>query len=79
MEIESALKEYGLTEKEMQEAQIAILAFLTGIDETFAQPIMARHAYTVEDIVHNKRFKDIIHWNDKRVSMDLNSIHEVYE
>ena len=70
---------HGLNEKEMQEAQIAILASLTGIDETFAQPIMARHAYTVEDIVHNKRFKDIIHWNDKRVSMDINSIHEVYE
>ena len=70
---------YGLNAKKWEEEQIAIVASLTGIDETFSQPIIARHTYTVEDIVYNKRFKDIIHWHDKRVTMDLKGIHEVHE
>ncbi len=68
-----------LNEKTAPEAQIAIIASLTGIDETFSQPIMARHVYTVEDIVYNKRFKDIIQWHDRRVTMDLKGIHQIQE
>ena len=58
---------------------MGILASLTGIDETFSQPIIARHAYSVEDIVYNKHFKDIITWHDKKVHIDLKSIHELHE
>ncbi len=70
---------HGMNEKAMQEAQMAISASLIGIDETFSQPIIARHAYTVGDIVYNKRFKDIIRWHDKKVTIDLKGIHEVHE
>ncbi len=69
----------NLTEKEMQESQVAIIASLTGIDETFSQPIIARHTYTLEDVVYHKHFKDIIHWHERRVTIDLKGIHEVYE
>lgn len=69
----------GMDEKKMREAQMGILASLTGIDETFSQPIIARHAYSMDDFVYNKRFKDIITWHDKKVHIDLKGIHELYD
>ncbi len=69
----------GMDEGKMREAQMGILASLTGIDETFSQPIIARHSYSIEDIVYNKRFKDIIVWHDKKVHIDLKGIHDLHE
>jgi inward rectifier potassium channel len=69
----------GMDEAKMREAQMGILASLTGIDETFSQPIIARHSYSLEDIVYNKRFKDIIVWHDKKVHIDLKGIHDLHE
>lgn len=69
----------GMDDAAMRECQMGILASLTGIDETFAQPIIARHAYTPEDIVYNKRFRDIIVWHDKKVHIDLKGIHDLHE
>ncbi len=63
----------------MKEVQMGFLASLVGTDETFAQPIIARHAYAPEDIVYNKRFKDIVVWQDKRVHIDLKGIHDLQE
>jgi inward rectifier potassium channel len=70
---------FGMDEAKMHEAQMGILASLTGIDETFSQPIIARHSYSLEDIVYNKRFKDIIVWHDKKVHIDLKGIHDFHE
>jgi len=70
---------FGMDEAKMREAEMGILASVTGIDETFSQPIIARHAYAVEDIVYNKRFKDIILWQDKKVHIDLKGIHDFHE
>jgi inward rectifier potassium channel len=69
----------GMDEAKMKECQMGILASLTGIDETFSQPIIARHAYSAEDIVYNRRFKDIIVWHDKKVHIDLKGIHDLHE
>ena len=66
-------------EEKMREAQMGILASLTGIDETFSQPIIARHSYSIEDIVYNRRFKDIIIWHDKKVHINLKGIHDLHE
>jgi len=70
---------FGMNEAKMREAQMGILASVTGIDETFSQPIIARHAYSMEDIVYNKRFKDIITRHDKGVHINLKGIHEVHD
>ncbi|MDE1920940.1 MAG: ATP-sensitive inward rectifier potassium channel 10 [Candidatus Omnitrophica bacterium] len=70
---------FGMDEAKMREAQMGVLASLTGTDETFSQPIIARHAYSMEDIVYNRRFKDIIIWHDKKVHIDLKGIHDLYE
>jgi len=69
----------GMDENKMKETQMGILASLTGIDETFSQPIIARHSYSQEDIVYNRRFKDIITWHDKKVRIDLKGIHDLHE
>jgi len=68
---------FGMDEAQMREVQMGILASLTGIDETFSQPIIARHSYSVEDIVYDRRFKDIILWHDKKVHIDLKGIHDL--
>jgi inward rectifier potassium channel len=65
--------------EKMREAQMGILASLTGIDETFAQPIIARHAYSLEDIVFNRRFKDIITLYEKKLHINLKGIHDLHE
>ena len=70
---------FGMDVEKMRESQMGILASLTGIDETFSQPIIARHSYALEDIVYNKRFKDIIIWHDKKVHIDLKGIHDLHE
>jgi len=70
---------FGMDEAKMAEAQMGILASLTGIDETFSQPIIARHSYSIEDIVYNRRFKDIITLQDKKVHINLKGIHDLHE
>lgn len=70
---------FGMNEQLMKEGEVGIMASLTGVDDTFAQPIIARHVYTADEIVYNKRFKDIILWHEKKVHIDLKGIHEVYD
>jgi inward rectifier potassium channel len=70
---------FGMDENKMRESQMGILASLTGTDETFSQPIIARHSYSLEDIVYNRKFKDIIVWHDKKVHINLKGIHDLHE
>ena len=51
---------YGVTEEILKTASGQILVVLSGMDETFAQRIHARHSYLPEDIVWNKHFADVI-------------------
>jgi len=70
---------HGMDHQKMREDQIGLLASLTGTDETFSQPIIARHAYAPDDIVYNRRFKDIIIWHDRQVHINLKGIHDLHE
>jgi inward rectifier potassium channel len=69
----------GVTHEDMQKAQMGFLASLTGTDETFAQPIIARRAYAPDDIVYNRRFKDIIVFQGHKVHINLRGIHDLHE
>jgi inward rectifier potassium channel len=51
---------YGLTEERLRQASGQLLIVLSGMDETFAQRIHARHSYLPEDIVWNRHFADVI-------------------
>ena len=70
---------FGMDHNKMRADQVAILASLTGIDDTFNQPITARNAYTADEIVFNKRFKDIILWHESRVQIDLKGINDIHD
>ncbi len=68
---------YGMKREDMMNGNIEILATLTGIDSTFAQTIHARHAYAVDDIKENARFKDlIVDLPDGTRQVDLRRISE---
>jgi inward rectifier potassium channel len=51
---------YGMTEQALSQTAGQLLVVLSGIDETFAQRIHARHSYMPEDIVWNRHFADVI-------------------
>ncbi len=51
---------HGVTEEILKKASGQILVVLSGMDETFAQRIHARHSYLPSDIAWNKHFADVI-------------------
>lgn len=53
---------------------------VTGVDETLAQTIPARVRYTVDDIVQNARFVDILRVKpDGTRIIDYDHFHDIHE
>jgi inward rectifier potassium channel len=74
--IDSSSPLYGKTKKDLEDARAMILISFTGIDETFSQTVYSRFAYTPKDMVWNRRFKDILHFNpDGTVRVAIEDIH----
>lgn len=69
---------FGMDENTLRQKEVVIIASLTGLDETFSQTITARQVYTADDIVYNRRFKDIISRHGQKIHVDLKSIHEMH-
>jgi inward rectifier potassium channel len=69
---------YGTTPDSLFENQTTIVISLSGIDETVAQTIHARHIYAAQDILWNNRFVDVI-YNDANGDryVDYNNFHDV--
>jgi inward rectifier potassium channel len=51
---------HGATPESMAADDVEIICSITGIDETFAQPVHARFGYAAEDIRWNARLADIV-------------------
>ncbi len=68
---------FEMDENKMKESQVVIFASLSGLDDTFAQTIAARTVYRYDEIVTNKRFKDILVWKDNKMHIDLKGIHDM--
>ncbi|HYM31981.1 MAG TPA: ion channel [Candidatus Cybelea sp.] len=69
---------HGRSVEELYEAQIEIVVTVSGIDETFAQTIYARHSYITEDLRWNARFADILgRAPDGRRTVDYRQFHEI--
>jgi inward rectifier potassium channel len=51
---------YGLTAIDLAERHANISVLITGVDETVAYTINARHSYAAEEILFDHRFEDII-------------------
>jgi len=69
---------YGMTPEEVAQSDINIVVVMTGTDESFSQPVHARHVYQATDIVFGKHFKDIIGaTEDGRATIDYAQFHAV--
>lgn len=69
---------HGVTLEAMEATGLQIIVVLSGMDETFAQRIHARHAYLPEDMLWNKRFSDVIVYDeDGRRIIDFGRFHDV--
>ena len=68
---------YGYTPQMLAEQQAEIVVMLSGVDETLADRIYARHSYNVDEIVWNHRFVDVLSLtSDGRRVVDLTRFHD---
>jgi inward rectifier potassium channel len=69
---------YGMTTESLIETKSMLVVTLSGIDETVAQAVHARHTYYARDIMCNHRFVDVINrTDDGHRYIDYNYFHEV--
>ncbi|BAY19498.1 K+ channel inward rectifier domain-containing protein [Nostoc sp. HK-01] len=69
---------YGMTPESLTQTNCVLMVSLSGIDETVAQVVHARHSYGSNEILWNHRFVDILHHasNGHRY-IDYNHFHDV--
>ncbi|OGX08405.1 MAG: hypothetical protein A2Z88_02195 [Omnitrophica WOR_2 bacterium GWA2_47_8] len=67
----------GMDGEQLKEQQVVIFASLSGLDDTFSQTITARNAYRYDEIVYNKRFKDIIVFERNKFRLNIKGIHDM--
>jgi inward rectifier potassium channel len=69
---------YGTTPDSLQSDEAEIIVILTGLDETIAQTIHARHSFVADEILWNSRFVDILSRSpDGRRIVDYKQFHAV--
>jgi inward rectifier potassium channel len=70
----------GVTPEAMAAMGGEIIVAISGVDDTFAQRIHARHSYLPDEIVWGKRFDDMLSVNNEgRRIVDYNRFHDVRE
>ncbi|MDZ8107022.1 MAG: ion channel [Nostoc sp. DedQUE12a] len=69
---------YGMTPESLIQTNSMLMISLSGIDETVAQVVHARHSYSAKEILWNNRFVDIFHETpDGHRYIDYNRFHDV--
>lgn len=69
---------YGMTTESLIKTNTNIVVSLSGVDETVAQVVHARHSYTANEILWNYRFVDIFHHtSDGHRYIDYTRFHDV--
>lgn len=62
----------------LRERNAQVLLTISGLDETMSQPVHARYAYRLDEIVSNARFADIISVDpDETRVIDYSKFHEL--
>ena len=67
----------GATRESMEQSDAEIIASVTGLDETFAQTVHARHYYEPADIVWGARFADIVSRANGQFVIDYSRFDDV--
>ena len=71
---------YGATRESLEAVQAELIIVLSGIDDTFAQRIHARHSYLPHEIVWGPRHADVILTDEKgRRYIDYGRFHDLAE
>jgi inward rectifier potassium channel len=78
--IDPASPLYGLTASDLAQRHANISVLISGVDETVAYTITARHVYVTEEILFDHRFEDIIHNADSGDRFfDYSRFHQVQQ
>lgn len=68
---------YGFTIEQLKEGQTEFIVLLSGTDESLAEMVFARHTYSPDDILINRRFVDVITFTPGgRRIVDLSKFHD---
>ncbi|HEY2034861.1 MAG TPA: ion channel [Rhizomicrobium sp.] len=68
---------YGITPEIMAEQDMELIILLSGRDDVLADTIYARHAYSPDCILWDRRFTDVISTSPQgRLIVDLNKFHD---
>jgi inward rectifier potassium channel len=71
---------HGMSPRDIAASDLSIVVVMNGTDESFAQPVYARHVYAARDIVWGRHFADIIGvTDDGRPTIDYGKFHSVDE
>lgn len=70
---------YGMTEKEMHDADIEFMISLNGFDDTFAQTVSTRYSYTHDELIYGAKWISVFSTNKNgQTSQDLKKL-SLYE
>jgi inward rectifier potassium channel len=67
---------YGITPDMCDDSQLEIIALLSGMDETLADRIYARHSYVPDELLWDHRFVDVLSIANGRRVVDLTRFHD---
>ncbi len=68
---------YGMTEKEMKEADVEFMILLSGFDDTFSQTVNTRYSYKHDELIYGAKFISVFGQTEKgQTSQDMNKISE---
>jgi inward rectifier potassium channel len=69
---------YGMTSLSLSQTHALLMVSVSGIDETVAQVVHARHSYSANEILWNYQFVDVIyHTTDGHRYFDYTHFHDV--
>lgn len=68
---------WGMTAKDMEEADVEFLISLNGFDDTFSQTVNSRYSYTYQELIFGAKFISVFSTNSKgTTSQDLRKISD---
>ena len=62
---------FGLTKEDIKNAELELLVFLQGFDESFSNTVISRSSYSYADIVYGAKFVPMYHPNEDNTSTIL--------